>query len=83
MKYIEVNVKTALIVHGFDEDNQEIIEKVNDENYMKKLVSIERIQSISNQYLLVSSSHGRIIYWEYEEDYAEIKAKLESQGMIV
>ncbi|GAA6154171.1 hypothetical protein [Pseudoteredinibacter isoporae] len=83
MKYIEVHVKTAMIVHGFDENNQEIIEHVKEDSYMKKLVSVTRIQSVSEQYLLVSSSHGRIMFWEYEEDYADIVEKLSRLDMMV
>ena len=80
MKYLEIEVKTAFTVHGFDENNQEIVETVNEADYMKKLVSIERIQSISEQYLLVTSSHGRVMYWEYKGTMAELTDRLIAGG---
>ncbi len=51
MKFIELEVKTAFIVHGFDENNKEIIENIADEVFVKKLISIDRIQSISEEWL--------------------------------
>lgn len=43
---------------------------------MLKIVSIQRIQSISEKYILVKSSHGRIMYWEYKGTMEELKQKL-------
>jgi hypothetical protein len=81
MEYLEIEVKTAFIVHGFDENNREIVENVNEPDFMKKLVSIERIQSVSEQYLLVAGSHGRMMYWEYKGSMAELKERLSSAGI--
>jgi hypothetical protein len=76
MKFIELKVRTAMIVHGFDEDNKEIVEKVNEQNYATKIVAISRIQSISEQFILVTSSHGRIMYWEYDDTLQSVREKL-------
>lgn len=83
MKYIDLEVKTAFIVHGFDENNKEIIEDINDEEYMRKIISVDRIQSISEQYLLVNSSHERVMYWEYNDTLENVKKKLDASGMIL
>ncbi|WP_440877465.1 hypothetical protein [Thalassotalea sp. PLHSN55] len=83
MKFIELEVKTAVIVHGFDSDNKEIIEDVNEENFVKKLISIERIQSISEDYVLVTSSHGRVMYWQYNCSMQELSNKLQASDLIV
>ena len=81
MEYLEIEVKTAFIVHGYDENNHEIVENVNDPEFMKKMVSIERIQSISEQYLLVTSSHGRVMYWEYKESMVQLAERLRASGI--
>lgn len=73
MKFIKLSVRTSHIVHGYDEQNQEIVEKCHEEKYMTKLIAVHRIQSVSEQYLLVSSSHGRVMYWEYEESMEELE----------
>jgi hypothetical protein len=76
MKFIELKVRTAMIVHGFDEDNKEIVEKVNEQHYVTKIVAVNRIQSISEQFILVTSSHGRVMYWEYDETLQGVREKL-------
>ncbi len=81
MPFIELHVRTARIVHGFDDAHQEIVEEVNETEFVRKLLALERIQSVSEQYLLVTSSHGRVMYWEYEEslDYVKQKFHLHDQ----
>ena len=74
--FIEVEVKPSIIVHGYDNENKEIEENFEGTDYMKKILSINRIQSISEDYLLVSSSHGRVMYWEYKGSMEELKRRL-------
>ncbi|WP_281616434.1 hypothetical protein [Flammeovirga sp. SubArs3] len=81
--YIDLEVKTAIIVHGFDENNQEIVERVQETDYVRKLISIDRIQSISKQYLLVTSSHGRMMYWEYNCSIDELKQLLHRNSLMI
>ena len=83
MKYIELDVRTALVMHGYDQNNREIEEAVNETEYVTKLISIDRIQSISEQYLLVSSSHGRVMYWEYRGSMQDLKARLDKKALVI
>ena len=83
MRFLELDVRTARIVHGYDEHNREIVEEVNDPEYMTKLITVERIQSISEQYVLVTGSHGRIMYWEYRDSMAALRDRLEKAGLIL
>jgi bisphosphoglycerate-independent phosphoglycerate mutase (AlkP superfamily) len=76
MKFIEVTVKDHMILHGFNQYNKEILEEVKVENVTKKLIAVERIQSIGERYILTSYGFDRLIYWEYEEDYEDLKQKL-------
>jgi len=50
---------------------------------MNKLISIDRIQSISEQYVLVTSSHDRVMYWEYNCSMQALQDKLASAGLII
>ncbi len=72
-KFIELKLGNHQIVHGFDADNQEIIEEIKVEGFTKKLVNIDRVKSISEQFILTDYAHGRWIYWEYEGDLEELK----------
>jgi len=83
MKFIELEVKTAFIVHGFDENNKEIIENIAEEVFVKKFLLIDRIQSISEEYILVTSSHTRVMYWEYNGTMNELTKKLKNAGLLI
>ena len=83
MKYIDVKVRTALISHGFDANNQPVEEALNETDYVRKLVAVERIRSVSEQYLLVSSQNDREAYWEYQGSLEDIKRKLLDTGVSV
>ncbi|WP_408024652.1 MULTISPECIES: hypothetical protein [Tenacibaculum] len=69
-------MKLGIVVHGYDNKNKEIEEVFNETDYMKKIISIDRIQSISEKYILVKSSHDRVMYWEYKGTMKELKQKL-------
>lgn len=83
MKFLELDVRTALVVHGYDENDREVVEKVDEPEFMTKLIAIERIQSISEQYVLVTGSHGRIMYWEYRGTMGELRARLAEAGLML
>ncbi len=83
MKFISMRVRNSIVMHGYADDNSEIIDEVKDEEFVEKLIAIDRIQSVSEKYILVSSSHGRVLYWEYEGTLATIKARLSNAGLVV
>ncbi|MFD2561417.1 hypothetical protein [Aquimarina rubra] len=76
MKFIELTLKNHIILHGFDARNQEITEEVSVEIASKKLISVDRILSLSEKYILIKYAYDRIIYWEYLEEYEEVKTML-------
>ena len=83
MKFISIRVRNSIVVHGYGNDNAEIVSEVKDEEFVEKLIAIDRIQSVSEKYVLVSSSHGRVLYWEYEGTLASIKTRLSNAGLVV
>jgi len=83
MKFISIRIRTAIVMHGYTDEHKEVVETFNDEPFMEKLLAVERIQSVTEQYILVSSSHGRVMYWEYEGGLSSIKARLAAAGLIV
>ncbi|WP_221409033.1 hypothetical protein [Reichenbachiella versicolor] len=80
-KFVEITVQSHIILHGFDENNKEIIEEVEVEKPIKKLLQVDRIQSISEKYILTSYGFGRLVFWEYKGSYPEMKALLMGDGM--
>ena len=75
-KFIEIVVQNQLVSHGFDEENKEILEEVIVEKPSKKLIRVDRIQSISEKYILTSYGFDRLVYWEYEGSYEAMKKLL-------
>ncbi|MFK8054849.1 MAG: hypothetical protein AB8F78_01915 [Saprospiraceae bacterium] len=74
--FLELEVKLGIIAHGYSNDNKEIEEHFDESTFMNKIISIERIQSISEKYILVKSSHERLMYWEYKGTMEELKQRL-------
>ena len=82
-KFIRITTKNYLVFHGYDENNQEITEEIKTDKPMVKLVAMERIQSVSEKYVLANGPHGRQFYWEYEESFEDLAQTLEANGLLV
>ena len=76
--FIELSLGSHMISHGYDAENNEVLEHVVVEGFSKKVVAISRIKSVSEKYILTDYVNGRWIYWEYEEDYDYVKKLLVS-----
>jgi len=83
MKFISLRVRNALLMHGYTPDNQQIVEEFKDEAYVDKLIAVDRIQSLTEKYVLVTSSHGRVMYWEYEGGLASVRERLAAAGLVI
>ena len=77
-KFLRVKVKNYLVMHGYNEKNKEIEEYVEQTAFTDKLIAIERIQSISEKFILTTYAGGRLIYWEYEGGLKKISKALKS-----
>ncbi len=76
MEFIELHLGSYIISHGYDNLNKEIIVQVPAKNFGKKLIAVSRIKSLSEKYILTDYADGRWIYWEYKEDYEDVKKLL-------
>ncbi|QDO92831.1 hypothetical protein FNB79_02185 [Formosa sediminum] len=75
-KFIELHLGSHVIIHGFDTHNKEISERVEVQEFTKKLVALSRIKSVSENFILTDYTNDRLIYWEYKGDYNTIKKAL-------
>ena len=83
LAFIEVTVSNQIVWHGYDQLNQEIVERIEGRQPERKIVAVSRIQSISAKYLLVSSGFGRYAYWQYHDGYEALKRRLELAGLMI
>jgi hypothetical protein len=74
--FIRLKLGSFIIMHGYDAENQAIEETHQVEGFVDKLVAVSRIQSVTEKYILTSSSHGRVIYWEYEGTLDDVAKQL-------
>jgi hypothetical protein len=81
-KFIRVRVKNYVVMHGYDEDNKEIEESVEQDSYQEKLVAIDRIQSVSEMYILTTYAGNRLIYWEYEGGLKSLAGQMIESGLL-
>ena len=70
-------------MRGYDDDNNAVVENHAEQEFTKKLISVERIQSITEEYILVTSSHDRDMHWEYDCTMQELAIRLSKSGMIM
>ncbi|MBP0903078.1 hypothetical protein ACFSKN_13980 [Mariniflexile gromovii] len=75
-KFIELTLGSYIISHGYNAKHKEMMEHIPSDNFSKKLIPVSRIKSISEKYILTDYVDGRWIYWEYAEDYNELKKLL-------
>ncbi len=81
--FIKVKMRNHVIQHGFDQNNKEIEEKVENQEWAEKIIPISRIKSVTEKALLMDYAHGRWIYWEYEGGLASIEMKLKKAGVFL
>ena len=81
MKFILLRVRTVRVVHGYDEYNREVLEELADAPWSDKLLALDRLLSATQRYLLVSGSHGRVMYWEYEGGLDWLSSCLAARGL--
>lgn len=79
MRFIELTLQSHIIVHGFDARNKEITEEVTVDTPSKKVIAIDRVLSLSENYILIQYVYDRIIYWEYVEEYEDVKQLLSAK----
>ncbi len=70
-------------MRGYHDDNNAVVENHAEQEFTKKLISVERIQSITEEYILVTSSHDRDMYGEYDCTMQELAIRLSKSGMIM
>ena len=82
-QFIALRVRGALVLHGYTAENEEVLTQVSGEEFAEKLIAIERIQSATERYLLVSAPHGRAMYWEYEGGLSALQGRLAAAGCVI
>jgi hypothetical protein len=83
MKYISARVRPVKVYHGYDADRRNIIDELPPRDFVEKVIKIDRILSVTEDYIFIECPHNTVQTWEYEGSLSDIKAQLRTAGMLV
>ncbi len=83
MKYISARVRPVKVYHGYDADRTNIIDELPPRDFVEKVIKIDRILSVTEDYIFIECPHNTVQTWEYEGSLSDIKAQLRTAGMLV
>lgn len=83
MKYITARIRAETIFHGYDADNNIVTSKHPSEEFVEKVIKIDRILSFTENYIFIECPHNTVQTWEYEGSLADIKGRLRAAGMLI
>ena len=78
-KFIEITLGNYSILHGYDENNQEIRENITVNSPKKTLLATDTILSVDDEYITTSQIKNKLHFWEYSESFIDIQLELCSQ----
>lgn len=83
VKYISIRIRPDRVFHGYDENRTLIVDKMPASAFVEKVIKIERILSVTEDYIFIETPHDTVQTWEYEGDLAEIKRRLAKAGVLI
>ncbi|WP_439498337.1 hypothetical protein [Bosea sp. (in: a-proteobacteria)] len=81
--FIALKIKAKSVYHGYDEEGKLIIEPVGSTDFVEKLIKIDRILSVTEDYIFIECPHDTVQTWEYEGSLSDIKNKLRPINALV
>ncbi len=83
MKYISARIRPIKVYHGYSGDRQPIIDDLPPREFVEKVIKVERILSLTEDYIFIECPHDTVQTWEYEGSLSDIKSKLRAAGMLI
>lgn len=83
MKFITARVRPERVFHGYDDGKQAVINKLPNQDFVEKVIRVDRILSFTEDYIFIECPHGTAQTWEYEGNLDSIKTQLRAATMLV
>lgn len=83
MKFIALRVRPNRTYHGYDTDNRPISEEVEGNSFVEKVIAVDRILSVTEDNLYITTPHGRVQTWSYEGSLENVKSLLAESGLLL
>ncbi|CAG8863694.1 hypothetical protein PS627_00632 [Pseudomonas fluorescens] len=81
MAFIAVNIRATKVYHGYDSDRQLIIVDLPPAPWVRKLIKVDRILSVTEDYIFIECPHDTVQTWEYEGSLADFMTRLAAAGV--
>ena len=83
MKYISARIRPIKVYHGYSADRELIVDDLPTREFAEKVIKIERILSLTEEYIFIECPHNTVQTWEYEGTLSDIKMQLRTAGMLI
>lgn len=83
MKYITARVRPHQVYHGYDLERKAVIDDLANEEFVEKVIKIDRILSFTEEYLFIECPHKTVQTWEYEGTLEDIKKRLRGANILI
>jgi hypothetical protein len=83
MKFISARIRPVKVYHGYDGDRTSIIDEMPSREFAEKVIRVDRILSVTEDYLFIECPHSTAQTWEYEGSLNDIKTQLRAVGMLI
>ncbi|GGK09013.1 hypothetical protein [Pseudomonas matsuisoli] len=81
MSYVTASIRATKVYHGYDSERRLIIDTLDSTGFVTKLIKVERILSVTEDYIFIECPHDTVQVWEYEGSLAAFKQRLAECGV--
>jgi uncharacterized protein YrrD len=83
MHYISARIRPAKVFHGYDQGGSLVTAPMSNEHFVEKVIKVERILSITEDYIFIQCPHDTVQNWEYEGSLETMKGRLRQAGLLI
>lgn len=83
MAYFSARVRPRAVHLGYGADGQLIVKKIDNVEFIEKVIKLDRILSFAEDHLFVACPHDTVQVWDYDGDLTFVKEHLKAAGLLV
>jgi len=81
LKYITAHIRPGSVHLGYDADGKLRSNEIRAEEFVEKVKKLDRILSFTEDHIFITCPHETVQVWEYRGGLAEMKKKLQRNGL--
>ncbi len=83
MTYFTARIRARTVHIGYDENGELISKPMNRNEFVEKVIQLDRILSFTDDHLFVACPHNTVQVWDYEGDLTSVKTYLKEAGLLL